>query len=119
MTWLLTGGAGYIGAHIVRALQNIGKDVVVLDDLSNGFAENVPPGVAFVQTNVLDTSAVEAALRTHEVVGVIHLAAKKAVGESVERPLWYLGLLPSRSISRSHSGTALHSHTSAALHWRS
>ena len=89
MTWLLTGGAGYIGAHILRALQDIGKEVVVLDDLSNGFAENVPAGVELVRANVLDTAAVEAALRTHQVVGVIHLAAKKAVGESVERPLWY------------------------------
>lgn len=89
MTWLLTGGAGYIGAHIVRALQDIGREVVVLDDLSNGFAENVPSGVALVQANVLDTEKVEAALRAHDVVGVIHLAAKKAVGESVERPLWY------------------------------
>ena len=89
MTWLLTGGAGYIGAHIVRALQDIGKDIVVLDDLTNGFAENVPAGVPMVQANVLETDVVEAALREHRVVGVIHLAAKKAVGESVERPLWY------------------------------
>ena len=67
MTWLLTGGAGYIGAHILRALQDIGKEVVVLDDLSNGFAENVPAGVELVRANVLDTAAVEAALRTHQV----------------------------------------------------
>ena len=89
MTWLLTGGAGYIGAHIVRSLLDIGKDVVVLDDLSNGFRDNVPAGVALVEANVLDRAAMESALREHHVVGVIHLAAKKAVGESVERPLWY------------------------------
>jgi UDP-glucose 4-epimerase len=89
MTWLLTGGAGYIGAHIVRELQNIGRNVVVVDDLSGGFAENVPDGVPMIQANVLDTDTLERTMREHNVVGVIHLAAKKAVGESVERPLWY------------------------------
>ena len=89
MTWLLTGGAGYIGAHIVRALQEIGRPVVVVDDLSGGFIENVPEGVPFVNANILDTDVLEKTMRDHGVVGVIHLAAKKAVGESVARPLWY------------------------------
>lgn len=89
MTWLLTGGAGYIGAHIVRALQGIGREVVVIDDLTGGFHENVPTGVPVVECNVLDQSRVEAALRDYGVVGVVHLAAKKAVGESVSKPLWY------------------------------
>ena len=89
MTWLLTGGAGYIGAHIVRSLRNIGRDVVVVDDLSGGFRENVPSDVPLVECNVLDQRRVEQALREHRVVGVIHLAAKKAVGESVDKPLWY------------------------------
>ena len=48
-TWLVTGGAGYIGAHVVRALQGAGLTPVVLDDLSSGFAGFVPEGVAFVQ----------------------------------------------------------------------
>lgn len=89
MTWLLTGGAGYIGAHVVRALRASGRDVVVLDDLSTGVAAKVPSDVALVEATVLDTAAVTAALRRHDCVGVIHLAAKKAVGESVERPLHY------------------------------
>ena len=89
MTWLLTGGAGYIGAHIVRALQEIGREVVVVDDLSSGVADHIPAGVPLVHANVLDTDVLEATKREHNVVGVVHLAAKKAVGESVERPLYY------------------------------
>ena len=89
MTWLLTGGAGYIGAHITRALSDAGLDVVVLDDLSDGFAENVPAGVPFVHANILDTDLVTTTLRDYNVTGVVHLAAKKAVGESVAKPLYY------------------------------
>ncbi len=89
MTWMLTGGAGYIGAHIVRAFQDIDLPVVVLDDLSSGVRANVPDDVPFVQASVGDAEAVRAALREHGVTGVLHLAAKKAVGESVEQPLLY------------------------------
>jgi len=89
MTWMLTGGAGYIGAHIVRAFDAAGLPVVVLDDLSTGIRENVPADVPFVQASVGDAEAVRAALREHGVTGVLHLAAKKAVGESVEQPLLY------------------------------
>jgi UDP-glucose 4-epimerase len=89
MTWLLTGGAGYIGAHIVRAFQAAGLRVVVLDDLSTGIASNVPADVPFVRSSVADADAVRRAIREHGVTGVLHLAAKKAVGESVEQPLRY------------------------------
>ncbi len=89
MTWMLTGGAGYIGAHIVRAFDAAGLPVVVLDDLSTGIRENVPADVPFVQASVGDSEAVRAALREHGVTGVLHLAAKKAVAESVEKPLLY------------------------------
>ena len=89
MTWLLTGGAGYIGAHVAVALQAAGEQVVVLDDLSTGEAERVPAGAALVRASVLDEPIVRAALRDHAVTGVVHLAAKKAVGESVEDPLKY------------------------------
>ena len=89
MTWMLTGGAGYIGAHIVRAFDAAGLPVVVLDDLSTGIRENVPPDVPFVQASVSDSEAVRAALREHRVTGVLHLAAQKAVAESVAKPLLY------------------------------
>ena len=89
MTWMLTGGAGYIGAHIVRAFDAAGLPVVVLDDLSTGIRENVPPDVPFVQASVSDSQAVRAALREHRVTGLLHLAAQKAVAESVAKPLLY------------------------------
>ena len=89
MTWMLTGGAGYIGAHIVRAFDEAGLPVVVLDDLSTGIRENVPADVPFVQASVGDSEAVRTALREHGVTGVLHLAAKKSVAESVEKPLLY------------------------------
>ncbi len=86
---MLTGGAGYIGAHIVRAFQAIDLSVVVLDDLSSGVRDNVPDDVPFVQASVGDRDTVGAAIREHGVTGVLHLAAKKAVAESVEKPLLY------------------------------
>jgi len=87
MSWLVTGGAGYIGAHVVRSLRAAGLEPVVLDDVSTGRAEFVPDGVALVAASVLDGDAVEAALREHRVEGVIHLAGFKYAGLSVERPL--------------------------------
>lgn len=85
MTWLVTGGAGYIGAHVVRAFLADGIDVVVIDDLSSGKAAFVPDGVPFVRANLLDTDAVRESLRG--VAGVVHLAGFKYAGVSVERPL--------------------------------
>ena len=85
MTWLVTGGAGYIGAHVVRAFLADGIDVVVIDDLSSGKAEFVPDGVPFVQANLLDATAVRSAL--DGVSGVVHLAGFKYAGVSVDRPL--------------------------------
>jgi len=84
---LVTGGAGYIGAHIVRAFTEQGLGVVVLDDLSSGHASFVPDGVPFVHASILDTPVLTAALREHEVAGVVHLAGYKYAGVSVQRPL--------------------------------
>ncbi|MEV5663234.1 UDP-glucose 4-epimerase GalE [Streptomyces flaveolus] len=89
MSWLVTGGAGYIGAHVVRALVDGGESVVVYDDLSTGRADRVPAGVPLVVGSVLDGPLLEGAIRDHAVTGVVHIAAKKQVGESVEQPLRY------------------------------
>ena len=88
-TWLVTGGAGYIGAHVVRELAASGRRVVVLDDFSSGLERKVPTGIPIVRAAVADREAVSAALVEHKVDGVIHLAAKKAAGESVGIPLHY------------------------------
>jgi UDP-glucose 4-epimerase len=87
MTWLVTGGAGYIGAHIVRALAAAGIEPVVVDDLSSGHAAFVPDGVAFVRGSILDGELLERTLREHAVQGVIHVAGFKYAGVSVQRPL--------------------------------
>jgi UDP-glucose 4-epimerase len=91
MTWLVTGGAGYIGAHIVRHLQESGRDVVVLDDLSSGHREFVPAGVPLVEGTVVSGDDVDRALRAGPdgapVTGVVHCAGYKYAGESVNRPL--------------------------------
>jgi UDP-glucose 4-epimerase len=87
--WLVTGGAGYIGAHVVHALHAQGERAVVLDDLSSGDRERVPDDAVFVQGSILDEDVVRRTLADNAVAGVIHIAAKKQVGESVERPLHY------------------------------
>ncbi|WP_344446735.1 UDP-glucose 4-epimerase GalE [Kitasatospora nipponensis] len=89
MTWLVTGGAGYIGGHVVRQLLEGGERVVVLDDLSSGERSRVPAGVPLLRGSTLDRAAVDEALREHRPTGLLHIAARKAVGESVERPLEY------------------------------
>ena len=87
MTWLVTGGAGYIGAHVVRALRDAGLTPVVLDDLSSGHRDFVPHDVAFAHGTILDGDLVLDTLQRHEVTGVIHVAGFKYAGVSVQRPL--------------------------------
>ena len=89
MSWLVTGGAGYIGAHVVRSLMEDGAEVVVLDDLSTGARERADPAAVFVEGSVLDRGLVRRVLREHGVTGVVHIAAKKQVGESMADPLLY------------------------------
>ena len=86
MSWLVTGGAGYIGTHVVRALDAAGMSPVVLDDFSTGI-ESFVVDAPLVRGSVLDTDAVTAALTAHGVEGVIHCAGYKFAGESVKYPL--------------------------------
>ena len=88
-TWLVTGGAGYIGAHVVQALLASGREVVIYDDFSSGLMRRVPDGVTVVEGDVHDAAQLAHTFRHLTIDGVVHLAAKKAAGESVEIPLLY------------------------------
>src|SRR6201987_2134383 len=82
MRALVTGGAGFIGAHVARHLLESGHDVVVLDDLSGGYEANVPEGAGFVPGSVVDPELVDDLFRTHGFSHVFHLAAYAAEGLS-------------------------------------
>lgn len=87
MTWLVTGGAGYIGAHVVEALLAEHLPVVVVDDLSSGHRSFVPTEVPLVEASILDRHTLVRTMREHEVSGVVHVAGFKYAGVSVDRPL--------------------------------
>jgi UDP-glucose 4-epimerase len=84
---MVTGGAGYIGSHVVRELQKAGISAVVLDNLSTGVRGFVPTGVPCVEADLLDTATVRDVLEKHAVTGIIHIAGFKFAGISVEKPL--------------------------------
>jgi UDP-glucose 4-epimerase len=93
---LVTGGAGYIGSHTCAALAAAGQSFVILDDFSNAqhsvierLEQIVGVKVALVEGDVADTELVRRVLEEHQVKAVMHFAAYKAVGESVEQPLRY------------------------------
>jgi UDP-glucose 4-epimerase len=85
MAILVTGGAGYIGSHTVRALRELGRDVVVLDSLELGVAESVIDAPLIVG-NITDNDLVSAVCAEYGVTQVVHFAAYKSVGESMEQP---------------------------------
>ncbi|MFC7703021.1 UDP-glucose 4-epimerase GalE [Plastorhodobacter daqingensis] len=94
---LLTGGAGYIGSHTYVALVEAGHEVVILDDFSNA-REDVPERlelitgkpVTFHRGNLLDPATLDSVFESHKIDAVVHFAAKKAVGESMQIPLEYI-----------------------------
>ncbi|QWL27641.1 UDP-glucose 4-epimerase GalE [Rathayibacter toxicus] len=87
MAWLVTGGAGYIGAHVVRAFAEQGSDPVVLDDLSSGHESFVPKNVPFYRGSILDRDLLRRVCDEQALEGVVHVAAFKYAGVSVQRPL--------------------------------
>ncbi len=89
MKTLVTGGAGYIGSHMVKLLVERGHQVVVVDDMSSGHRDAVPPGVPFVLADVGSPIDVGAVLRDHDVEAVFHFAAKIRVEQSVSEPKLY------------------------------
>jgi UDP-glucose 4-epimerase len=89
MTILVTGGAGYIGSHMVHALTDAGEQIVVLDNLSTGFEWAMPKGVALVVGDTGDQPLVSKVIAEHNVTDIIHFAASIVVPDSVSDPLGY------------------------------
>ncbi|MFT8326955.1 UDP-glucose 4-epimerase GalE [Gluconobacter oxydans] len=90
MRYLVTGGAGFVGSHVVLALLDAGHDVVVLDNLSTGYREAVPAGVPFHKVDLLDYAATSAVVAQGKWDGVLHFAALSLVGDSMRDPFHYL-----------------------------
>lgn len=87
MTWLITGGCGYIGAHVVQEFLKEEIPVVVFDNLSTGKREFIPDNVPLFWGNLQNQSDVQKVFKKHHIAGVIHLAGYKAAGESIDFPL--------------------------------
>ncbi len=90
-TILVSGGAGYIGSHVVLQLQEAGWQVVILDDLSTGFRKAVPEEAILIEGNTADKALVTQTLRQYNIGSVMHFAAHTIVPESVSNPLKYYG----------------------------
>src|SRR5918993_1832103 len=88
-TFLVTGGAGYVGSHLVLALVERGDRVVVLDDLRQGHRGALPPDVQLVGADIADRRALEEVFAAWRFEAVFHFAALSLVGESMREPLRY------------------------------
>ena len=89
MSVLVTGGAGYIGSHMVLELLGAGEDVVVLDNLSTGFRKVVPDAAHFVEGNVGDMALAGRLLREYRIDAILHFAGSIVVPDSITDPLGY------------------------------
>jgi len=89
MEVLVTGGAGYIGSHMVQALVEAGESVVVIDNLSTGFSAFLPAGVPLFIGDAADENLVEGVIASHKVESIIHFAGSVVVPESMRDPLGY------------------------------
>lgn len=98
-TILVTGGAGFVGSHFVRAAVDAGRDVVVLDDLSGGAPQALPATTPLVVADIGDRTKVREVCAEHRVGAVVHFAGKIQVGESVTRPDLYFEVNLARSLA--------------------
>jgi UDP-glucose-4-epimerase GalE len=88
MSILVTGGAGYIGSHVVKLLNSLNQDLVVIDNLYNGFQASIGKN-NFIEGDISDEKLIKKVCREYEIDRVIHFAALKSVGESMEQPSRY------------------------------
>ena len=88
-TFLITGGAGYIGSHVAWAAVDAGHSIVVLDDLSTGRAASVPPSAEFVEGSIADGDLLDKLLSDGRISAVMHFAGRIVVPESVSDPITY------------------------------
>ena len=88
--WLVTGGAGYIGSHVVLKMKEAGFEVLILDNLSSGLTERIPVGVKLIKGDICDFDLVSKILLENKVEGIINLAALKSVQESKQIPEEYV-----------------------------
>lgn len=106
MAILVTGGAGFIGSHVVKTLIQRGYDVTVVDDLRHGLRENVPPHAAFIRLDIMSPAFDEIVGRT-SYEGIVHLAAQTRVDTSLARPVYdsqenILGTVKILEFARTH-----------------
>ena len=89
MTVLVTGGAGYIGSHMVWALLDAGEQVVVVDRLSTGFDWAVAPEAKLIRADIADTAAIADIIHAYAIEAIVHFAGSISVPESMAEPLGY------------------------------
>src|ERR1700688_4172913 len=89
MTVLVTGGAGYIGGHVVLGLLDAGEQPIVIDDMSNGVPWAIPSGVPFTQGDIADFETVARVVHEHKVDAIMHLAARLITPQFYNDPLEY------------------------------
>ena len=88
-SWLVIGGAGYIGSHVARSLKKNGSEVIILDDLSLGIANRVPKDIKLIVLDCTKSEDLNKILIENNIVGIIHMAALKQARESIRKPLEY------------------------------
>jgi UDP-glucose 4-epimerase len=121
VTIIVTGGAGFIGSHVVEALLTRGEDVHVLDNLSSGCRENLPPGAVLVEGDIRDAAAVDGLFDRARPEACAHLAAQADVRVSVERPDYdcevnVLGTVRILEAARRHGARVVFSSTGGAIY---
>jgi UDP-glucose 4-epimerase len=87
--WIVTGGAGYIGRHLVRAMQAENKELIVIDSLISGIKDSIPDGTPLYRGDISNNGFIRDIIESNEIVGVINLAGLKSVEESIGNPELY------------------------------